>query len=151
MRVLAEFRASVFFWISSMLVSPMVGWPSVKKTTVKVRPSSLGAQFQGGGQGVVDGGAAGRFQSVHPFAGLLQLLRLCRLESLGIMVDRGGEVEDGEAVALVQVFETVLERVASLGHLGAAHAAGGIQHQHQVARNLLLLGHSARGDISNMK
>ena len=38
MRVLAVFLASTFLRILSGFVSPMVGWPSVKKTMVKVRP-----------------------------------------------------------------------------------------------------------------
>ena len=41
MRVLDVFLAKVFLRIFSMLVSPMVGWPSVKKTMLKDRPSSF--------------------------------------------------------------------------------------------------------------
>ena len=39
--MLAVFLANVFFRILSTLVSPMVGWPSVKKTMLNERPSSL--------------------------------------------------------------------------------------------------------------
>ncbi len=39
-----------------------------------------------------------------------------------------------------QVFQAILEGVAGLGHAFAAHAAGGVEHEDHVARNLLRLG-----------
>ena len=46
MRVLAVFLATMFLKILSLSVSPMVGWPSVKKTMVKGRSASLGRNLR---------------------------------------------------------------------------------------------------------
>ena len=65
-RVGACSSRATFFRILSGLVSPMVGWPSVKKTTVKGRPASSVRMLEGRGEGAADGGAAGGLEAVDP-------------------------------------------------------------------------------------
>jgi len=123
MRVLAVLLAAMFWRILSVLVSPMVGWPSVKKTMVNRAALVVGAIAEGGGHGVVDGGAAGGLQLLHPLLGLGDLLRGGVEKAARVLVHRSGEVDAGEAVLGAEVFQAVLHGLAGLLHLDAAHTA----------------------------
>ena len=69
---------------------------------------------------------------------MLQVLVAGFLQLVAIAVDRGGEVEQGEPVVGPEVVQAILEGLAGLVHLGAAHAARRVQHQHHVPGHLVL-------------
>ena len=99
-------------------------------------PFHVGA-LEGGGQRAVDVGAALGGEAVQP------VLRLAGLRPrpgpLGVGLHGGGEDDEAEAVALVQVVEDEAGGVHGLGELLALHAAGVVEDQDHV------LGHHIGG------
>jgi len=58
---------------------------------VNVRLESLPRISSAGGESIIDGGAAGGFQSIHPFLGLFDLLHCLFHQGIAIAIDRCGE------------------------------------------------------------
>ena len=119
----------------------MVGWPSVKKTTVKLRlVLVVAAHVEGGQQCVVDVGPAVGLEFVHPAAGFVEVLARGGDQVVLVLRDGGGEVDDVEAILRAEVAQAELQRLLGLDDAGALHAAGRVQHEHHVAGHLLRLG-----------
>ncbi len=142
MRVLAVFLAKVFLRIFSTSVSPMVGWPSVKKTTLNDRPSSFVRYSRAVGRASLIAVPPVASRCFDPFARLPQLFSELASSSLSrYLLTEVAKLMRAKRSFGPRFLSRVLEGVAGLLHLDAAHRPRRVQHEHHVARHLGFLRH----------
>ena len=113
----------------------------------------VGAHGQGGGQGVVDGGAAGGFERIDPLAGRLRCFRLVAGSRPSVyLLTRGGEVHQAEAIFGIEVFQAILESVAGLGRCVCRACCRRCRARRPCrGKSSAIFDSSARGETSSMK
>ena len=122
------------------LISPTVGWPSVKNTMVNDRPAcqSWRKSYFGLSQCFIRSPPAGRSRRLsNPAAARFSICSFrCIDQPLSsILAHACREVQHGEAILRIGGGEAMPQRLLRLVHLDAGHAARRIEDEHDIARH----------------